>query len=165
VTAPSHTSPQTLDSGLLYHAVIDAWNARNASRFAALFFDHAQLTGFDGSMLEGRADIESTFARMFRDNYTPSYVGKVRTAIRLTEDVVLIRAVAGMVPPGERDIDPQLNTVQSLVAVRRDGEWRVASFTNTPASFNDRPAESDNLTAELRALAGAQASAARVGKR
>jgi uncharacterized protein (TIGR02246 family) len=156
VTAASaQTSPQTLDSNLLYHAVLDAWNARDASRFAGLFYDHAQLTGFDGSMLDGRADIESSIARIFRNHHTPTYVGTVRTAIRLTEDVVLIRAVAGMVPPGERDIDPQLNTVQSLVAVKRDGEWRIASFSNTPASFHDRPAESDRLTAELRTLVDA----------
>jgi hypothetical protein len=63
--------------------------------------------------------------------------------------------VAGMVPPGERDINPELNAVQSLVAVRRDGRWRAATFSNTPAAFHDRPAESERLTAELRALAGA----------
>lgn len=111
------TSPQSLDSNALYHAVLDAWNARDASRFAELFFDHAQLTGFDGSMLEGR-----------------------------------------MVPPGERDINPDLNAVQSMVAVQRAGRWRIAAFSNTPASFHDRPAARDRLTAELRALAEAQAS-------
>jgi uncharacterized protein (TIGR02246 family) len=78
----------------------------------------------------------------------------VRTAIRLTENVVLIRAVAGMVPAGQRDIDPKLNAVQSLVAVRREGRWRVAAFHNTPAAFHDRPAESDRLTSELRTLLG-----------
>lgn len=146
------TFPQSPDSSSLYHAVLDAWNARDASSFAELFFDQAQLTGFDGSMLEGRAEIESSFARTFRDHSTPTHVGKVRSAIRLTEDVVLIRAVAGMVPPGQRDLDPELNAVQSLVAVRRDGRWRVAAFHNTPAAFHDRPAESDRLTSELRAL-------------
>jgi uncharacterized protein (TIGR02246 family) len=146
------TFPQSLDSSALYHAVLDAWNARDATRFAELFFDQAQLTGFDGSMLDGRAEIESSFTRTFRDHVTPTYVGKVRTAIRLTEDVVLIRAVAGMVPPGRRDIDPELNAVQSLVAVKRENRWRVAAFHNTPAAFHDRPAESDRLTAELRAL-------------
>lgn len=136
--------------------MLDAWNARNASLFADLFFDHAQITGFDGSMLEGRAEIESSFARTFRDRATPACVGTVRTAIRLTEDVVLVRAVAGMVPPGQHDIDPELNVVQSLVAVKRDGRWRVAAFHNTPATFHGRPAESERLTSELRALVSAR---------
>ena len=144
--------PQTLDSSALYRAVLDAWNARDASRLAELFFEQAQLTGFDGSMLEGRAEIESSFARMFRNYSTPTYVGKVRTAIRLTEDVVMIRAVAGMVPPGHHDIDPQLNAVQSLVVVRRQGRWRIAAFHNTPAVFHDRPEIRDRLTSELRDL-------------
>jgi len=144
--------PQTLDSAALYRAVLDAWNARDAFRFAELFYDQAQLTGFDGSMLEGRAEIESTFARVFRNHSTPTYVGTVKTAIRLTEDVVMIRAVAGMVPPGHSDIDPQLNSVQAIIAVRRGGRWRIAAFHNTPAAFHDRPETRDRLTSELRAL-------------
>jgi uncharacterized protein (TIGR02246 family) len=105
-------------------------------------------------MLEGRAEIASSFARIFRSHSTPTYVGKVRSAIRLTEDVMMIRAVAGMVPPGHSDINPELNAVQSVIAVRREGRWRVAAFHNTPAAFHEQPETRDHLTSELRALLG-----------
>jgi hypothetical protein len=55
-----------------------------------------------------------------------------------------------MAPPGQADLDPGLNAVQTVVAARRDGEWRVALFQNTPAQFHGRPDLSDALTTELR---------------
>ena len=56
-----------------------------------------------------------------------------------------------MVPPGLADINPAVNAVQSLLAVRQDGRWRIAQLQNTPAAFHGRPDLSDQLTGELRA--------------
>jgi hypothetical protein len=39
----------------------------------------------------------------------------------LSPDVVLLRAVVGMIPPGQSDLNPDANAVQTLVAARRDG--------------------------------------------
>jgi hypothetical protein len=55
-----------------------------------------------------------------------------------------------MVPSGASDLDPALNAVQTLVASRRDDQWRIELFQNTPASFHGRPADSERLTRELR---------------
>jgi hypothetical protein len=55
-----------------------------------------------------------------------------------------------MVPPGATDIKPEVNAIQVLVAVRRDGVWRVAHFQNTPAAFHGRPEAAKALTEELR---------------
>jgi hypothetical protein len=49
------------------------------------------------------------------------------------------------------DINPAVNAVQSLLAVKQDGRWRIALLQNTPAAFHGRPDLSDQLTAELRA--------------
>ena len=46
----------------------------------------------------------------------------------LTPDVAVLRAVAGMVPPGQSDLNPAVNAVQTLVAARQDGQWRIAVF-------------------------------------
>jgi uncharacterized protein (TIGR02246 family) len=53
--------------------------------------------------------------------------------------VALLRAVPGMVPPGQSDINPAVNAMQSLVAAHRDGAWRIELFQNTPAAFYGRP--------------------------
>ena len=44
-----------------------------------------------------------------------------------------------------------VNAIQILVAARRDGQWRIELFQNTPAAFHGRPEASEVLTAELRA--------------
>jgi hypothetical protein len=68
----------------------------------------------------------------------------------LSPDVAILRAVAGMVPPGESDINPEVNAVQTLVAVKQQNNWIIALFQNTPAAFHGRPELSERLTEELR---------------
>jgi hypothetical protein len=57
-----------------------------------------------------------------------------------------------MLPPGKSDINPAVNTIQSLVAVKQAGQWRIALYQNTPAQFHGRPELSQALTEELRQL-------------
>jgi uncharacterized protein (TIGR02246 family) len=134
----------------LYGSLIDAWNARDAKRFASLFADVATVVGFDGSGMTGRTEIEATLAKIFADHPTPPYISKIRSVRLIALDVAVLQAHVGMVPPGQSDIQPQLNAVQLLVAVRRNGEWRIEAFQNTPAAFHGRPDLAAQFTAELR---------------
>jgi uncharacterized protein (TIGR02246 family) len=137
----------------LYRRMLAAWNNRNAVGMAALFDDEGYVVGFDGSQVNGRAEIESEMGRIFAHHPTPPYFGKTRGVRFVTPEVAILRAVAGMVPPGKSDIDPTLNAVQSLVASRSlDGEWRIALFQTTPAQFHGRPELVQQLTDELRQL-------------
>ena len=77
---------------------------------------------------------------------------KVREIHLLRPDVGILRAVAGMVAPGSSEINPALNTVQTLVAVRTGNNWRAALFQSTPAAWHDRLQDSAALTEELRAV-------------
>jgi uncharacterized protein (TIGR02246 family) len=135
----------------LYRQVLDAWNRQSASEYAALFTDDANVVGFDGSQMNGRADIESTIGAIFRDHRTASYIGIIRSVRLLSPDVALLCAVSGLVPPDGNDINPATNAVQSLVAQRQGGQWRIALFQNTPAQFHGRPEAAEALTDELRA--------------
>jgi hypothetical protein len=62
------------------------------------------------------------------------------------------RAVVGMVPPAQSDLNPAVNAIQTLVAAKRDGKWRIALFQNTPAQFHGRPELVQQLTEELRQI-------------
>lgn len=136
----------------LYAAWLDNWNQRDAAGMAALCDAAVNVIGFDGSQMNGRAEIESEISRVFRDHQTAAYVGKVRDVRFLAPTVALLRGVVGMVPPGNTDINPAVNAIQSLVAVRQDDQWRIASFQNTPAQFHGRPDLAEALTQELREL-------------
>jgi uncharacterized protein (TIGR02246 family) len=134
----------------LYQALLEAWNRRDAKGFARLLAEESSVIGFDGSQMEGPGEVEATLGKIFADHPTAAYVSIVRNVRFLTPEVAVLRAVAGMVPPGQTDIKPEVNAVQSLVAVRQEGRWRIALFQNTPAAFHGRPEESEKLTEELR---------------
>jgi len=134
----------------LYFAILDAWNRRDAEGMAGLFTEDGTVVGFDGSQNTGRGEIESVQRMIFENHMTGRYVGIFRDVRFLGEGVALARMVAGVVPHGQDDIKPEINSVQSLVAVREDGRWLAAHYHNTPAAYHGQPALADALTAELR---------------
>jgi len=141
------------DRGLrdLYARLLETWDKRNARDFALLFTSDGSLVGFDGSQVNGQLEIGAHLTEVFSHHQTPRYVGIVREVRVLSPDVALLRANAGLIPADKEDIDPGLNAVQSLVAVRKGGTWKIAHFHNTPAAFHQRPELAKQLTEELRA--------------
>jgi uncharacterized protein (TIGR02246 family) len=116
----------------LHRQLLESWNRRDPGLFASWFTDDGSMVGFDGSGIDGRAQIEDHLAAVFDGHETASYVAKVRDVRSLGSGVAILRAVAGMVPPGMSDIEPAVNTIQSMVAVKQDGRWKVALYQNTP---------------------------------
>ena len=55
-----------------------------------------------------------------------------------------------MVPPGQTDLNPAVNAIQTLVAAKRNNRWLIAMYQNTPAAFHGRPDIAQALTDELR---------------
>jgi uncharacterized protein (TIGR02246 family) len=134
----------------LYFGLLACWNRRDATAFAARFDPIGQVVGFDGSSMNGQAEIETMLGQIFADHPTAEYVGVVRSVRFLTPGVAVLRADAGMAPRGQSDINSALNAIQSLVAIKQDDHWRIALFQNTPAAFHGRPDASAKLTEELR---------------
>ncbi len=154
-TSRAQDTPPTDEAEVraLYRQILDAWNQRNAGDMAALFAEDGNVVGFDGSPLNRRAEIESAMRQIFADHLTAAYVGKIREVRFLTPEVAILRAVVGMVPPGQADLNPAVNAIQTLVAARHaGGRWRVELFQNTPAQFHGRPELAQQLTEELRQL-------------
>ena len=136
--------------GLLYQELLKRWNKRKASEMTDLFAEDGNLVGFDGSQINGRSEARSVLSQIFADHQTASYLGIVKEVRLLSPDVAILRAVAGMIPPGQLDINPEVNAVQTLVALKRQNKWSIAPFQNTPAAFHGRPELSERLTEELR---------------
>ncbi len=136
----------------LHRALLDRWNEGDAAGYGALFTPVGSIVGFDGSCVETPAAITEHLSAIFADHRTATYVAKVREVRPLGDGVALLRAVAGLVPPGGSDVNPEANAIQALVAVRGDDGWLVAHFQNTPAAFHGRPDDAEALTAELQAL-------------
>ena len=136
--------------GELYASLLNKWNKRDAAGMAALIADDGTVIGFDGSMMNGPAEMEAALKSIFDDHPTGMYVTKIREVRLLGPNVGILRAVAGMVPAGELELNPSLNAIQTLVAQCHGDQWRVALFQNTPAAFHGRPHLENELVDELR---------------
>ena len=133
----------------LYTRLLEAWNRRDAAAFAALFTPDGNTVGFDGSQMNGRDEIASALKAIFEHHQTASYVASVREVRQLGPGVVLIRAAVGMVPPGQGELNPAVNAIQSVVLSEADGALWIAMLHNTPAAFRQNPAAAEALTREL----------------
>jgi uncharacterized protein (TIGR02246 family) len=148
-TKQAHAPAAEEAARALYTNVLRCWNAGDAGALAQLFSRSGNVVGFDGSQVDGQENIEAHLAKVFSSHATAAYIGKVREVRLLGQDVVLLRAVAGMVPPGKSALNPTLNTIHTLVAANHGGHWRVELFQSTPAAFHGRPEASERLTTEL----------------
>lgn len=137
----------------LYQQLMDGWNAAIGDAFAAPFEEDCDLVGFDGTHIKGRQEIASFHQHLFDMFLKGSrLVGKVRSVRFLISNVAVMHAVGGTVMAGQSDLDPERNSIQTLVAVKRNGKWRLAAFQNTRATYMGRPEESQKLAEELRAV-------------
>lgn len=136
----------------VYKQLLDAWNNRNARGMADLFTEDGESIGFDGSQSVGREEIFSHLNPIFEHHQTARFVSKVKDVHFLSSDIVILRAIAGMLPPQSNDINPNVNTHHTLIVVKKEGNWRIQLFQNTPAQFHGRPELVEQMTEELREL-------------
>jgi uncharacterized protein (TIGR02246 family) len=151
--SPSAIATDEADIRALYQQLMEGWNIASGDAFAAPFEDDADLVGFDGTHIEGQQQIALFHQHLFNMFLKGSrLIGKVRRVRFLTADVAVMHVVGGTVMAGQTDLEPERNSVQTLVAVKRNGKWRLAAFQNTRAVYIGRPEESQKLTEELRAM-------------
>lgn len=135
----------------LYKQMIDGWNSGSGDAFAAPFTDDSDFIGFDGTHMKGPQQI-SSFHQMLFDRFVKGsrLVGKVRGIRFVRSDVAIMIAVGGTVMGGQSDIEPERNSIHTLVAIKRDAKWHFTAFQNSRAQYIGRPEKSQELTEELR---------------
>ncbi|RAP73890.1 DUF4440 domain-containing protein [Paenibacillus montanisoli] len=136
----------------VYQDMLSGWNSRDALQMAAPFTEEGGLIGFDGSEVAGRSGIEAHLTPIFAHHKTPFYYCKVKAVKLLGPETALLRSYAGLVPDGKNELDPNLNAHHTMVAVKRDGRWRIEHFQNTPAQFHMEPDRARQMTEELSQL-------------
>jgi uncharacterized protein (TIGR02246 family) len=116
----------------LYQQLMDGWNQGSGAAFAAAFTVDGDLVGFDGTHFKGREEITRFHQELFDKWLKGSrLVGQLKDIRLLSPDVALMHAVGGTVMRGKSEPTPERDSIQTLVAVRLEGEWRLAAFQNT----------------------------------
>src|ERR1044071_1749860 len=119
------TNTETLAISKLLEAHLTCWNNQDARGIASLYTENGNTVGFDGSQMNGRLQIETDLCPFLQSHKTARYVWKIQEIRFLHPTVALLRAIAGMVPPGKKDLMPERNAVQSLIAVEQSGSWKI----------------------------------------
>jgi len=133
----------------LHADLLTAWNNQNATKMASLFTDNGISIGFDGSQYSSKKEIETEIEKIFTHHQTADYVWKVKEVRILHSEVATLRAIVGMIPPGQKDINPATNAVQTIIAIKQNDVWKIDLFQNTPAQFHGRPQMVEEMTKEL----------------
>jgi uncharacterized protein (TIGR02246 family) len=116
----------------LYQELMDGWNRGSGGAFAAVFMEDGDLVAFDGTHFKGHKEIAPFHQDLF-DKWMKGtrLVGEVKDVRFLSPDVALMHAVGSTVMRGKSEPSPERDSIQTLVATREDGEWRIAAFQNT----------------------------------
>ncbi|MGQ0695938.1 MAG: SgcJ/EcaC family oxidoreductase [Nitrospiraceae bacterium] len=116
----------------LYQQLMEGWNQGSGEAFAAPFAENGDLIAFDGTHFRGRQEIVPFHQRLFETHLKGTrLVGQVTSIRFLGPDVALIHARGGTIMRGKSAPAPERNSIQTLVASRSDGGWRLAAFQNT----------------------------------
>ncbi|HMF10412.1 MAG TPA: SgcJ/EcaC family oxidoreductase [Thermoanaerobaculia bacterium] len=123
---------------LLYQNLSSRWNRRDAEGIADLFEEEGSLVGLDGTSVDGRVPIREHLKALFANLAAPTYAAEVEDVRVVTAEVAVLRAVAGVVLPGEQ-ADFSVLIVQTLVAARDHDRWSIALFHSSPAFGHEGP--------------------------
>lgn len=110
-------------------AFTKAFNAGDAKAIAAQFTEKAEVVDADGNVVEGRANIETRFDGLFKE------FPKARIEVELTSLRQLSPDVAvedGYSTTTLSPDEPGSRSPYTLVHVKRDGKWLVASVRDFP---------------------------------
>jgi uncharacterized protein (TIGR02246 family) len=131
-TLPATSHPDVAVVHALYQRALDGWNQGSGAAFAAAWAEDGHLIGFDGTHFTSRDEI----AR-FHDSLLQTYlkgtwlVGEVTGVVFPAPDLAVMHARGGTIMRGASTAAPERDSIQTLVAVRRDGEWQLLAFQNT----------------------------------
>ena len=126
-----------------------AFNSGNAKAIAAQFTENAEIIDEDGDVVQGRSKIEARFAELFKE-FTKAQIAVELTSLRqLSPDVAVEDGFSATTLSPE---EPGSRSPYTLVHLKRDGKWLIASVRDFPAEAAEATAH-DQL-AQLEWLVG-----------
>lgn len=118
----------------LTQRVIAAWAYHDADGFADVFTEDGTMI-LPGLFRKGREEIRLYLKDAFENQYKGTQVtGKPLDIRFLAPDVALLLTQGGVLAPGESEVSDEQSIRASWTVVKRDGEWWLAAYQNSPAT-------------------------------
>ncbi|MDM4719647.1 SgcJ/EcaC family oxidoreductase [Micromonospora sp. WMMA1363] len=135
-TGPLATPSSSDQVGIasLTQKVMAAWAYHDADGFADLFVEDGTMI-LAGVYRNGREEIREYLTEAYQGRYKGTQVtGKPLSVRSLGPDSAVLLSYGGVLEPGESEVSSRGAVRASWVVVKRDGEWRLAAYQNTPAN-------------------------------
>jgi uncharacterized protein (TIGR02246 family) len=116
----------------LTRRVVAAWAHHDADSFADVFTEDGSMI-LAGVYLKGRAEIRDYMAAAFAGAYKGTRVTGQPIDMRpLGDGAAILLSQGGVLARGDSEVSEAAAVRAAWVAVRDDGQWRLAAYQNTP---------------------------------
>lgn len=113
--------------------LVAAWSTNDAVAMASVFTEDGIMILPGDVYKKGRGEILSFMAAAFAGPFKGTGVTGRPVDVRFaSDDVALLRTHGGILAPGETEIDPELAVRSTWVTVKKDGQWQLAAYQNSP---------------------------------
>lgn len=113
--------------------LVEAWSRNDADGVARTFTEDGILILPGDVYKKGQDEIRSFMAAAYAGPFKDSNVTGNPVDVRfLSDDVALLRTHGGILAPGQTEIAPELAVRSTWLTVKRDGEWKLAGYQNSP---------------------------------
>lgn len=115
-------------------AVYAAWEANDADEFVAVYLDDATVVQ-PGVFKKNRQEIRTTMAAGFGGPLKGSRVIDTPQDVRFVDDeTAIVVSEGGILFPGETSCPSDRLVRATWVVAKRDGQWFVAAYHNSPVN-------------------------------
>ncbi len=116
----------------LFEKLLEDWARGDGEAYGSRFTEDADYVAFDGTRTKGREKISSSHQRLF-DKFMKGtrLTGRIEGMEFPVPGVALVHATGGTLMRGKSEPSPERDSIQTLVAVKREEGWRFAAFHNT----------------------------------
>jgi uncharacterized protein (TIGR02246 family) len=116
----------------LFEKLLEDWARGDGEAYGSRFTENADYVAFDGTRTKGREEISSSHQRLF-DKFMKGtrLTGGIEGIEFPVPGVALVHATGGTLMRGKSEPSPERDSIQTLVAVKREEGWRFAAFHNT----------------------------------
>jgi uncharacterized protein (TIGR02246 family) len=116
----------------LIDQLTSAWNAGDGAAYGRPFSEDCDYITFNGERSRGCAAVVADHQALFDTHLKGSRLMFESVEMRpVTTDVVLVHSIGNSLLNGQRAPSPSRRSIQTLVAVRRAGEWKFTAFQNS----------------------------------
>ncbi|MEU1969579.1 SgcJ/EcaC family oxidoreductase [Micromonospora sediminicola] len=128
-------SPSTEDQKAvagLPQQIMKAWAEHSPSDFADVFAEDGSMI-LPGVFVLGRENIRGFMEQAFAGPYKGTRVIGTPFNVRfLAADMVLLLTEGGVLEPNQTELGQGRAVRASWLAVKRDGQWKLAAYQNSP---------------------------------